>query len=90
MAVFKLGAERNSSGTFRPVLPTEISLVPRPSLWARDYTEIRIGTLEYSSVYALHAWATRLVQRSQKRELLGAYAFSASTLVVSQFSRGIN
>ena len=31
-----------------------------------------------------------VIQRSQKQELLGTYAFSISTIAVSQFSGGIN
>ena len=45
------------------------------------------------SVFAHHAWAINgsyVIQRSQNQQLLGTYAFGASTIAVNPFSDCVN
>ena len=67
-------------------------------IWTRNISSFHVLQLNNRVTFRLCPFLPNLrgqldwhvIQRSQKQELLGTYAFSSSTIAASQFSGGIN
>ena len=65
--------------------------------FSRDVTAYKLPChFPFMPVFVLQAWTLNgqlewyIIQRSQKQEPLGTYAFSVSTIAMNQFSGGMN